>query len=279
MNRSEFSLYISSPFNGGLFRLDTATGRVDVLQEYHGTGLCLYGGMLYQVVEGNSVYLLDHNGKIKQGYYLGENYYHDLFVWEIGFGVVNTRNSWIEWYDTSFTLVQQSPELVVGASQVEDGCHLNSARIRHRQVYGCCFILSDQSKAYRRGNDEHGVVFRQDDKVSVIADHFHRPHSIRPAGRVFTLCDSGRSDVVVCDYNGHEIRRMKIMTKEGNIGFARGLLKVPGGWMVGLSSPRHGNKIENWVMCAHVVHIDEVGNVLNSWKLPCHEVYDIVMMS
>lgn len=277
MIRSDLTLYVSSPFNGGLFRLSTETGRVDVLQEYHGTGLCSYGGMLYQAVNGNSVYLLSPNGRLKRAYYLDDSYYHDLFVLNGGFGLVNTKRSYVEQYDTDFNQSRQFPEIYPGAMSVEDGCHLNSVRERHGKLYGCCFILANTSKAYR-GNDENGVVFVQDGEVQTIADNLNRPHSIRLLSKKIVLCDSRKSELVFLTYSGEEIRRIPVMTKEGEVGFARGLLKVSGGWMVGLSSPRHGNGAENWVTGAHVVHITDNGALISSWKLPCHEVYDIEMI-
>lgn len=268
-------VYISSPFNGGLFCLCTDTGRVDTLQEYHGTGLCMHKGMFYQAVGGDSVNVLAPSGQLKRTHYLGNNYYHDLFVWEDGFGLVNTKRSWLEQYDDQFNLIATYPELYPGAARVDDGCHFNSARLKGDLIYGTCFIMSNKSKGYRKGNDTNGQVFVQNNYVVPIIDQLLRPHSIRLLSDRIVLCDSLRSEIVLYTYAGDEIERLQVKTVEGHIGFARGLLRVDGGWLVGLSSPRHGDTRENWVLFGHVVQIADTGEVVNSWKLPCFEVYDI----
>jgi hypothetical protein len=272
------------PGPGGVYLLDTASGRVRRVHDLASRGLTLGPDGVYVVGNKGAIHHINlDTWRVTQRADLQLDGSHDL-----------------KWIDGSFYLVASVGNLVVRLDEnlreidrmqiVEDEgdvCHANCLLGLNGEILLSIFTLSPGRRAEKRKTPAwrtEGKVLRLDwprKRFDILYEPLSQPHSLVSHNGTLYCCESARAEVVTLDPQSGTKR---VVMPRYAYGFARGLEFVGGSAFVGVSRFRKKTTLLHKLRSLLEVQCGVVEFDAKTWKprrgfrLPGTDTYEILAL-
>ena len=252
--------------SGGLYVLDTETGKCLELMTEHVRGVAVDGDVLY-LTRTNSIeawnlsplsleWFEDHTGAEPHDIHVkGEDLYVSLTAQNRIVRRPISGNKWL-------------PDFVMHRDQERDVCHLNSFDfLPDGRAVGTAFTADRLNRQKWRDVGAEGFVFvtNGDESYTILKHGLSQPHSLRTTDGMLSYCDSRQETL----YSGRGSRFVG--------GYLRGLHVTEEKIYVGRSRTRFESDDgpDRRFSCA-VIEIDRKDGNVRVFEIPTIEIYDII---
>lgn len=226
------------------------------------TGLASYGDFIFAVVDGETIVTLDKSLCILDTYRSGSQDIHSIRVNEDYLYFVETARDRICRVKIKDCILQGEPEVVFAMeSEGRDEFHLNSICFVKNELLFSMF--GKRIKPFKGWQFQFATGQIKQGRECLNWGVMH-PHS---------LLDHGSSYFFLESKSGTLFRNN--IPQFSLDGYARGLAKIPEGFLIGLSKSR--NEISSPISCATLLKVDGRGGYLDKVEFSEYsEIYDIL---